>query len=801
MAIVVGLFDNREQAQSAVEQLRSINVAAGDISVAMRSDDETSTESITDTGGAGAGAVTGAVSGGLLGGLAGLLVGVGALAIPGIGPVVAAGPLATALIGAGVGAATGGLVGALVDAGVPEEEARLYETGVQRGGVLVTIRVPDGQEGAARDILNSNGAHDLQTDDPLYTMGDDYSIGGDDVGGGGIVVGGSTGGSGGIDNMDGGSGTSGGDSYGDDMGGGLSLGGDDFHDSGEDGERGGEDRESTNGGSGNGGGGGFGNGGGGGFGNGGGGGSRNGGGGGSGSRGDEDSNEATQPATRTIERVASADFPPVVEPESENLLSYTIAREARRANVGRVGFTVPIEIKELNLVVSVQAPDFIVTDPDTGQTRNFHRVTLNCEDPDAEINGEFSLRARRTNVTLDTKVNLNFSYKGLPVGGIVIPTKITADAAGTPMDGSARIEGGLAVSANQAPAPDIVMRVDAAGDAAFQITVDRDARGPIQYYAKSLDSFPITGKAWDYAQSILEKFRMARTLKPPERRQTLIDNLGLDLWWNLPAAFRDFYWAEMHGQNLSIAIYSQEPYIPWELVKPQRTRGGETAPMLGLAFSMARWKTAARFPDPLVVTGFAVIAPQYTENPLKHNGDEAAELARIYGARLVPGQYIPVTDLLNSKDVQIVHFAGHGEFDPTSIDGQIKLTDQALHPFDLHSTTIGQNTRPMVFLNACEVGEQGWSLTQIGGWAHAFTDAGFSAFVGPYWAVNDRIAKKASLVFYQALAEKKTVGEAMQEIRRHFWEDEDMDYRYHPTWLAYTLHCQPNVTVDLKQKK
>ncbi|HET6314582.1 MAG TPA: general stress protein, partial [Chloroflexia bacterium] len=109
MATVVGLFDNRNQAQMAVEQLRAMNIAAGDISVAMQSSTAGTTEVVTETGaGAGAGAVTGAVGGGVLGGLAGLLVGVGALAIPGIGPVVAAGPLATTLIGAGVGAATGG---------------------------------------------------------------------------------------------------------------------------------------------------------------------------------------------------------------------------------------------------------------------------------------------------------------------------------------------------------------------------------------------------------------------------------------------------------------------------------------------------------------------------------------------------------------------------------------------------------------------------------------------------------------------------------------------------------------------
>src|SRR5688572_1699868 len=205
MATVVGLFENTSQAQAAVQDLRNSGIAADDISVAMRTDEAEATQVNVDTGGAG-GAVTGAVGGGILGGLAGLLVCVGAIAIPGIGPVAVAGPLGTALtttlVGAGIGAAAGGLVGALVDAGVPEEEARVYETGVARGGVLVSARVADGQEGMARDILNRNGARDIQRDaalysDPNYRYGsttgvdDDRGVVGEAVGGaGGAVAGG-----------------------------------------------------------------------------------------------------------------------------------------------------------------------------------------------------------------------------------------------------------------------------------------------------------------------------------------------------------------------------------------------------------------------------------------------------------------------------------------------------------------------------------------------------------------------------------------------------------------------------------
>ncbi len=180
MATVVGLFDTSAQAQTAVEQLRSSGISPNAISVAMKSNDNTdvTNTTVTDTtADTGSGIVTGAVGGGVLGGLAGLLVGVGALAIPGLGPLVVAGPLATTLIGAGVGAAAGGLVGALVNAGVPEEEAKMYETGVQRGGVLVTVRTPDGQEQMARNVLNANGARDIRNDASTLYRDENYRYG------------------------------------------------------------------------------------------------------------------------------------------------------------------------------------------------------------------------------------------------------------------------------------------------------------------------------------------------------------------------------------------------------------------------------------------------------------------------------------------------------------------------------------------------------------------------------------------------------------------------------------------------
>jgi len=104
----------------------------------------------------------GAGIGAAVGGVGGLLIGLGALAIPGVGPFVAAGPLAAALAGAGVGAVTGGLIGALVDLGIPDEEAQIYSDSVRHGNILVAAQVPDNQVSEAARIMERPGLIDIE---------------------------------------------------------------------------------------------------------------------------------------------------------------------------------------------------------------------------------------------------------------------------------------------------------------------------------------------------------------------------------------------------------------------------------------------------------------------------------------------------------------------------------------------------------------------------------------------------------------------------------------------------------------
>ena len=159
------LYDTYSDAQAAVRGLEAARVPHSDISiVANNSDSWFSPDKKVDRDRDGVddraeGAGKGAGIGAGLGGAAGLLAGLGLLAIPGLGPVVAAGWLASTALGAAAGAATGGVVGALTQAGISKEDAPLYAEGVRRGGTLVSARVPDGDRARLEEVLNKSAVN------------------------------------------------------------------------------------------------------------------------------------------------------------------------------------------------------------------------------------------------------------------------------------------------------------------------------------------------------------------------------------------------------------------------------------------------------------------------------------------------------------------------------------------------------------------------------------------------------------------------------------------------------------------
>ncbi len=155
---VIGVFTSREQAEKAVSELRGSGFE-NEISILAR-DDRAATDVDENSVMFGGDSLTeGATTGGVVGGIAGLAVGAGALAIPGLGPIIAAGPIAGMLSGA----ATGGIAGGLVDWGIPRERGEYYEGKVREGKIVATVKADENKINSAADILRRNGAQDVET--------------------------------------------------------------------------------------------------------------------------------------------------------------------------------------------------------------------------------------------------------------------------------------------------------------------------------------------------------------------------------------------------------------------------------------------------------------------------------------------------------------------------------------------------------------------------------------------------------------------------------------------------------------
>jgi hypothetical protein len=159
---VFGIVKTENQAINIANQLQAAGFSPNDISVLFP--DRTGTRDFAHEQhtkapeGAAAGAGTGAVLGGALG----WMVGIGSLAIPGLGPFIAAGPIMAALAGAGAGAAAGGLAGALIGMGIPELEAKQYEGKIKNGNILLSVHAEDGKQvSRAKEILKNGGADDI----------------------------------------------------------------------------------------------------------------------------------------------------------------------------------------------------------------------------------------------------------------------------------------------------------------------------------------------------------------------------------------------------------------------------------------------------------------------------------------------------------------------------------------------------------------------------------------------------------------------------------------------------------------
>lgn len=275
--------------------------------------------------------------------------------------------------------------------------------------------------------------------------------------------------------------------------------------------------------------------------------------------------------------------------------------------------------------------------------------------------------------------------------------------------------------------------------------------------------------------------------------------LYLDLF---PPELRREY-RRWRGQVRTLQIISDEPWIPWELIKPYDSIPGQPTvddDFLCLQYEFTRWFTPAEPPvQTFRISSLACPAPTDSALP--------AALAEqmLVRALAVPHHwtdYTPISStkaaveqLLNAdQPIQLWHFACHGNFareDPNHAPLLLQ-NNTALLPNDLvgPAQTRLQNDRPLVFLNACRVGSGGLSLTGLGGWARVLIgDCGVGALLAPMWTVDDQLAQQFATVFYTTLlAPSKTFAQAVLAARQAIRTAAPNN----PLWLAYSVYAHPN---------
>jgi CHAT domain-containing protein len=252
----------------------------------------------------------------------------------------------------------------------------------------------------------------------------------------------------------------------------------------------------------------------------------------------------------------------------------------------------------------------------------------------------------------------------------------------------------------------------------------------------------------------------------------------------------------------AIQIVTDEPCVPWELMRlSDRARAPDVAPeFLAIRHSVGRWLAgeSSAMPQTIRVHKLAVAASDYALttgiNPLPWAAKERDLLVDTYHAQAVALKSSPMLAFLECSNVQAAHFACHGKMSINDPDASLLVMEDS--PANLKPKHVARrevceglgSQRPLIFLNACEVGGTAAALSLVAGFPAAFLYAGAAALVSPLWAVNDAHAHRIAEDFYRQVFQagaSKPLGAVLRDLRAR-WKEEA-----HLTFLAYVLYGDP----------
>ena len=298
-------------------------------------------------------------------------------------------------------------------------------------------------------------------------------------------------------------------------------------------------------------------------------------------------------------------------------------------------------------------------------------------------------------------------------------------------------------------------------------------------------------------EDFYEELENLKATEDPENIKETLSSKGSDLYEKLfPRELKEIWENQIRGKVKSIMIISEEPWIPWEIIKPSyKTETGEPKEdgFLCETYFLTRWIRGPTPPSVIKISQSALIAPAGSELPSVQQ--EATFLMTCLKNMVeIEPTLKSVRKLLKEGGFHLIHFACHGKFDPEAHEQSIVFLqgNDKLKSRDISGERMKfLRDKPFVFINACQTARGDFSLVGIGSWAREFInkESSSSGFIGASWEVDDKLAYVFSTTFYSSLLQGKTIGEAMRIARLKIKDEPD------PTWLAYALYADPRARV------
>jgi CHAT domain len=344
--------------------------------------------------------------------------------------------------------------------------------------------------------------------------------------------------------------------------------------------------------------------------------------------------------------------------------------------------------------------------------------------------------------------------------------------------------------------PDLTLIIKGDGIEVFSPYFNRPVTGTMP----NLKGFP----EWLAQHAPVNAGRGTELIQDPKESRENADGFGQELYDNYaPGLFKKAFWMlrDAHGENFrTIQIYTDNPDIPWEYMKPVRENGRDRQPFLGLNYSVARWHMTdgLREHPPFTqrIQKTFVIAPHYTgARTLDAEATETQALAQLDGYTPVSGNMNAMEVFFHNSPQGIVHFAGHGELNSSRGDYEILLEDGALGTQRWRSMAKDDPaSQTFFFFNACDVGQARLAGNFVDGWGPAVLGKGASGYIGALFPVDDQVAASFSIYFYKLLHQQMQNGPAdvsaiLEQTRREVYKNTNNN----PTALAYVLYGDTNL--------